>query len=119
LYSLIQRADGLMDDAFMNRGIIYRERPDYTIESIAFNLRELMLNPQSNDILLKKNDLIHISSICEMQENYTVDIKGPVQKPDEYKFAYGMTLEDLIFKAGGFRQSAAPYRIEVARRIRH
>src|SRR5699024_5166912 len=28
------------------------------------------------------------------------------------------TLEDLIFQAGGFRQSAAPYRIEVARRVR-
>ncbi|HLR26361.1 MAG TPA: SLBB domain-containing protein, partial [Fodinibius sp.] len=118
LYSLIQRADGLQGDAFMNRGIIYRERPDYTIESIAFNLRELMRNPQANDILLKKDDVVNISSIFDMRENYTVDIKGPVQKPNEYEFAYGMTLEDLIFKAGGFKQSAAPYRVEVARRIR-
>ena len=118
LYSLIKRADGLMGDAFMNRGIIHRERDDYTIESISFDLRELMRNPEKNDILLEKNDVVRISSIFDMRENYTVDIKGPVQKPKQYEFEYGMTLEDLIYMAGGFEQSAAPYRIEVARRIR-
>src|SRR5699024_11909020 len=62
LYSLIQRADGLMGDAFMNRGIIYRERADYTIEAISFNLRELMKNPRARDIPLEKNDVVHIRS---------------------------------------------------------
>src|SRR5699024_10679399 len=119
LYSLIQRADGLMGDAFMNRGIIYRERADYTIEAISFNLRELMKNPRARDIPLEKNDVVHISSIFDMRENYFVDIKGPVQEPDHYDFSYGMTLEDLIFKAGGFKQSAAPYRVEVARRVQN
>src|SRR5699024_11902676 len=71
-----------------------RRSSDLTIESIAFNLRELMRNPQANDILLKKDDVVNISSIFDMRENYTVDIKGPVQKPNEYEFAYGMTLED-------------------------
>lgn len=118
LYSLIQRADGLMGDAFMNRGIIYRTRDDYTIESISFSVRELMQNPRANDIALKKDDVVRISSIFDLRENYTVGIKGPVQRPDEYEFSYGMTLEDLIYMADGFKQSATPYRIEVARRIR-
>lgn len=117
LYSLIQRADGLMGDAFMNRGIIYRTKDDYTIESISFSVRKLMRNPEANDIDLKKDDIVRISSIFDMREDYTVDIKGPVQKPDEYEFAKGMTLEDLIYMAGGFKQSATPYRIEVARRL--
>ncbi|WP_372637353.1 SLBB domain-containing protein [Fodinibius sp.] len=119
LYSLIQRADGLMGDAFMNRGIIYRTRDDYTIESISFSVRELMQNPRANDILLQKDDVVRISSIFDLREEFTVSIKGPVQRPDTYEFAHGMTLEDLIFMADGFRQSATPYRIEVARRIRN
>ncbi|WP_142715379.1 SLBB domain-containing protein [Fodinibius sediminis] len=118
LYSLIQRADGLMGDAFMNRGIIYRTRDDYTVESISFSVRDLMHNPGAHDIALKKDDVVRISSIFDMRENFTVEIKGPVQSPDEYEYAYGMTLEDLIYMAEGFQQSATPYRIEVARRIR-
>lgn len=118
LYSLIQRADGLMGDAFLNRGLIYRTRDDYSIEAISFNVRELLNNPEEHDIPLQKDDLVRISSIFDMQENYTVRINGPVQNPTRFEFAYGMTLEDLIFKAGGFRESATPNRVEVARRIR-
>src|SRR5699024_3391649 len=118
LHSLILRSDGLMGDAFMNRGIIYRTQDDYTIESIAFSVRDLMQNPQAHDIALQKDDVVRINSIFDMRENFTVGINGPVQRPTDYEFAYGMTLEDLIYTAGGFRQSATPYRIEVARRIR-
>jgi len=119
LYSLIERANGLKGDAFMNRGIIYRTREDFTIEAIPFNVSDLMRNPDENDIKLVKDDVVQISSIFDLRENFTISIKGPVQKPDQYSFVYGMTLEDLIFKAGGFNQSADPYRIEVARRIRN
>ncbi|MDZ7771669.1 MAG: SLBB domain-containing protein [Balneolaceae bacterium] len=34
------------------------------------------------------------------------------------RFVNGMTLGDAIFRSGGFRESAAPYQIEVSRRIR-
>jgi protein involved in polysaccharide export with SLBB domain len=118
LHSLIQRAEGLMGDAFMNRGIIYRTKDDYTIKSISFDLRKVMQNPDEYDFPLIKNDIVHISSIFDMRENYTVGISGPVQLPGEYEFIYGMTLEDLIFRADGFTRSANPYRIEVARRVR-
>lgn len=119
VYSLIQRANGLKGDAFMNRGLIYRTREDFTIEAIPFSVRELMRNPEENNIELIKDDVVQISSIFDLRENYTISINGPVQDPDTYSFVYGMTLEDLIFKAGGFNQSADPYRIEVARRIRN
>lgn len=118
LYSLIERADGLKGDAFMSRGLVYRTREDYTIEAIPFDVRELMRHPEENNIKLIKDDVVQISSIFDLRENFTISIKGPVQNPDRYSFVYGMTLEDLIFEAGGFNQSADPYRIEVARRIR-
>jgi protein involved in polysaccharide export with SLBB domain len=119
LYSLIQRADGLKGDAFMNRGIIYRTKDDFTIEAISFSVRELMQNPEEHDIPLRKDDVVRISSIFDLREEYTVSISGPIQQPDQYKYVYGMTLEDLIYQSGGFQQSADPYRIEVARRVRN
>ncbi|MDZ7714587.1 MAG: SLBB domain-containing protein [Balneolaceae bacterium] len=117
--SLIERADGLRGDVFSNRGLIYREQPDYTLKAIPFNVSAVINNPAENDIALQKNDLVIISSIFDLRQEYFVDIAGPVQKPDQYKYAEEMTLEDLIFQAGGFREEAAPYQIEVARRIQN
>lgn len=118
VYNLIQRADGLQQDAFMNRGIIYRENPDLTTRAISFSVADVMNNPAQHDVALKENDVVLIQSIFDLRENYTVRIIGPVQQPDTYEYVEGMTLEDIIFQAGGFKQSAAPYRIEVARRVR-
>ncbi len=113
--SLIKRAEGLRGDAFQNRGLIYREQEDYTLKTIPFDVAEVMTNPDK-DIPLEKNDLIMISSILDMKLNYFVEIEGPVQNPDKYKFAEEMTLEDLILQAGGFKQGATPNHVEVARR---
>ncbi len=118
VYSLIQRAEGLTDDAFMNRGLIYRQQPDLTVEAIAFSVADIVNNPEENDIALKENDIVLIQSIFDLREDYTVRIVGPVQNPQRFPFVDGMTLEDIIYQAGGFKQSAAPYRIEVARRVR-
>lgn len=113
--SLIKRAEGLRGDAFQNRGLIYREQEDYTLKTIPFDIAEVMTDP-TKDIPLQKNDLVMISSILDMQSNYFVEIEGPVQNPDKYQYADGMTLEDLILQAGGFSQGATPNHIEVARR---
>jgi protein involved in polysaccharide export with SLBB domain len=116
--SLIERAEGLTDDAFMNRGLIYRQQPDLTVEAIAFSVTDIVNNPEESDIALKENDIVRIQSIFDLREDFTVRIVGPVQNPQRFPFVDGMTLEDIIFQAGGFEQSAAPYRIEVARRVR-
>lgn len=118
VYNLIQRAEGLQQDAFMNRGLIYREQPDLTTEAIAFNVSEIMNNPALKDVALKENDVVLIQSIFDLRENFTIRVIGPVQNPGKFEYIEGMTLEDAIFQAEGFRRSAAPYRIEVARRVR-
>lgn len=117
LYSLIQRAEGLRGDAFTNRGIIYRSKPNLETESIAFDVAEVIEHPEEHDIALKRDDIIRISSIFDLREEYFVQINGSVQSTGKFPFAYGMTLEDLIFQANGFLEEAAPYNIEVARRI--
>ncbi|MEX2398222.1 MAG: SLBB domain-containing protein, partial [Balneolales bacterium] len=116
LFSLIERADGLKDDVFMNRALIVRERNNLELETIAVNLRNVMDDPAHYDIPLHKNDVIRISSIFDLRESYHVTIAGAVRDGQIFDYTDGMTLEDLVFKAGGFSESAAPYRIDVARR---
>lgn len=117
VYSLIQRAEGLKEDAFLNRGLIYREQNDLTTKAIPFNVQELITNPEEYDIELQRNDVVQISSIFDLREDYTIDVVGAVQDPGTFPYVEEMTLEDVIFQADGFKESAAPYRVEVARRI--
>ncbi len=114
---LLKNAEGLMGDAYKERAIIYRTRPDYSLEAIAVNLDELLNNPSENDIELQKDDLVKISSIFDLRENRTISINGSVIQPDTYEYVEDITLKDLVFEAGGFTEDAAPYNIEIARRI--
>jgi len=117
VFSLIQRADGLRGDAFKNRALIYRTLDNYTIKTIAFDLGKLMQDPTQYDINLKKDDVVKISSIFDLREDYFVTIKGAVQNPGKVPFVKNMALKDLIMQGNGFKDEADPAKIEVARRI--
>src|SRR5665648_902494 len=97
LSDLIKKADGLREDAFMNRGLISRISEDNSPENISFDLKEVMKG--SNDILLRKEDKVLISSIFEMREKRSVTVVGEVMKPDSLEYQDNMTLGDVIFKA--------------------
>ena len=115
LSDLIKKADGLREDAFMNRGLISRIKEDNSPENISFDLKEVMKG--SNDILLRKEDKVLISSIFQMREKRTVTIVGEVMRPDSLEYQDNMTLGDVIFKAGGFREQADISVVEVSRRL--
>lgn len=117
LHDLISNAEGLMGDAFMERAIIYRKQDDYTLESIPVNLENVMESPEHYDIELKKDDLIRISSIFDLQEFENVTIRGSVLNPGSYRYAENLSLKDLILEANGLKDEAAAYNIEIARRI--
>jgi protein involved in polysaccharide export with SLBB domain len=115
LSDLLKKADGLREDAFMNRGLISRLKEDHTSENITFDLNDVMSG--KNDILLKKEDQVTIRSIFEMREEQKVSIVGEVLNPQPFEYRENMTLSDLIFRAGGFREDADISYVELARRL--
>lgn len=112
---LVAKAEGVRGDAFLNRAVLYREKPDLTLEVIALDV-EGLLNNTLPDMELKKNDVLYIPSIFDLKEEYTISIKGAVGYPGTYKFGDGMDLEDLIIQAGGLKESASVVKIDVSRR---
>ena len=116
LSHLIQKADGLREDAFLPRGYIIRQNPDLTSSAVQFDVAKIM-NGQEPDIALQKEDEVHIYSIFDLRDQYAVSIEGSVRTPGSYQYADSMTLEDLIMQAGGFTEGASPRRIEVSRRF--
>ena len=115
LSDLIKKADGLREDAFMNRGLISRLKDDHTPENISFDVKEAIEG--KNDILLKKEDEVTIRFISDMREMRKVNILGEVMKPQEFEYQDNMTLGDLIFRAGGFREDADLAFVELTRRL--
>ena len=114
---LVEKADGLMADAFTGRAVLYRERENKTREVKQIDIRAIMEGTQP-DIPLQKNDVLYIPSIHDLEDLGNVQIYGEVAHPGDYPYADNMTLEDLVITAGGLRESASVVRVDVARRIK-
>lgn len=114
---LIAAADGLREDAFLDRALLQREMPDWTLEMESIDLNQLYagLIP---DIPLRANDELYVASKTDMREEYTVSIAGPVALPGDYLYANQMTIKDLIVRAGGLLESASLVKVDVSRRIK-
>lgn len=115
LSNLIKKADGLREDAFLPRGYIVRRNPDLTTSTVQFDVAKIM-SGEEPDVILQKDDEVHIYSIFDLRDQYAVSIEGSVRSPGEYAYSDSMTLEDLIMQSGGFMEGASPRRIEVSRR---
>lgn len=112
---LIKKADGLREDAFKGRAILKRERENLDPEFIALDLNRIL--NEGEDFKLKREDVLIIRSVAELREARKVLISGEVNQAGEYDYSENLTVSDLVFMAGGFRQGAAAGRIEVARRL--
>ncbi len=117
LSQLIEKADGLRDDAFLTRGYIKRTSPDLQKEIVSFNLKKIKSGLEK-DIILSREDSIIVISSNDLQEGRSVTIGGLVQNPGIFVFRQGMTIQDILAMAGGFSDAAATQRIEVSRILR-
>jgi polysaccharide biosynthesis/export protein len=113
---LIEKAEGLREDAFTNRAILHREKANRDIEIVPLDLAKI-LTGEAEDIALRKQDSLVVKSIKELRENRFVSILGEVNKTQDFPFEENMTVSDLVTMAGGFTEGAIGSRIEIARRI--
>ena len=116
LMDLVKKADGLVEDAYLERATITRLRDDLTPELISFNVKDLI--DGKFNILLKKEDEVTIGNLKDLEEKKTVSIHGQVLSPGTYPYYENMTVKDLIFLAKGFKEFAATDKIELSRRIK-
>ena len=114
---LIEKAEGVMADAFLTRAVLHREREDLTREIIPVDLKNI-LNGTKPDIALQKNDELYIPSIHDLQDLGSISIFGEVMRPGTFPYADNITLEDLVIQAGGLKESASTVRVDVSRRIK-
>jgi protein involved in polysaccharide export with SLBB domain len=113
---LVAKADGLKEDAYTNRAIVIRQKPDLTSEMVNVNLALALSGNSEANIVLRKEDRVTVFSILDFKENYSITIDGEIHKPGVYPFYENLSLNDLLIQSGGLTGSASK-RVEVARMI--
>jgi protein involved in polysaccharide export with SLBB domain len=111
---LIEKAQGLKEDAFTNRANMVRKSDDLKKSFFPLNLNAILKGNER--ITLKKEDSIHIASALDLRDSAIVKLTGPVKKPGDFRYEDSMTLGSLLIQAGGFLENATPARIEIGRR---
>ncbi|NIZ07477.1 SLBB domain-containing protein [Pseudoalteromonas sp. HF66] len=107
---LIAAAGGLLESAYTEQAEITRimNGDASKVKHIKFNLQAAMLDSNGENIALRSKDSINIFSIPNWQENVKVQLRGEVKFPGVYTIRRGETLSNLLERAGGFSEFAAP-----------
>ena len=114
--TLIEAAEGVTEDAFLNRAVMHRMKSDRTLEVLSVDLKGI-LDGTSPDVALRENDILFVPTKQEAQNERTITIHGEVMYPGIYQYADNETIEDFILQAGGLTESASTARVDVARRV--
>lgn len=113
--TLVQKAGGLLPEAFTDRVVVHREHADRTREVFSINLTEIMAGSKP-DFVLQNNDELYVASIYDLKDQGTMTISGMVNNPGTFPFAENTTIEDFIILAGGLKDGASTSRVDVTRR---
>ena len=113
---LVKMAGGLTRLASLDRAEIVRVDDDRNYRTIYFHLGKAVAGDPNENVLLSNEDHVQIHSIMETRYKRTVTAAGEVNNAAEYVLTEGMRLSDLLFKAGGFKESAYAKEGELIRR---
>ncbi|HIZ86992.1 MAG TPA: SLBB domain-containing protein [Candidatus Coprenecus pullistercoris] len=114
LRQLLEKAGGVKDEAYMDRGLIMRLDKDRDTLSLSFNLADVLSGIE--DVPLMSEDRIRIFAGNEFTTWYPVYTQGQFNNPCTLDYRDGMTLGDAIILSGGLGLGASKNNIDVARR---
>lgn len=110
LQTVIERSGGLRPEAVTREVQIVRTLADRSEEQ-----RSLNLELEDPRIALRDRDVVTIHGKWEFTERDSVTVVGHVRRPGKYPLRQGMTLQDVLFVAGGLREDAYGLVAEVSR----
>ena len=114
--SLLDAAEGVTEEAFLNRAVMHRMKSDRTLEVLSVDVKGI-LDGTAADIPLRENDILFIPTKQEAQTERTITIYGEVMHPGIYQYADNETIEDFILQAGGLKENASTVKVDVSRRV--
>ncbi len=112
---LIADAGGLTPDAYGEHALVTRTNADSSRVALRFAPRGAVAGQASDNVALQALDHVTIRSEWDLKERQPVTVLGHVRAPGTYELLDGLTLGDLLVRAGGLTDDAYAARAEVAR----
>lgn len=117
LADLIAKAEGLREDAYLDRADLIRTEADFSKKLTVLSLTDLyqlgedgqfaFTDNLARNIPLREMDELIIQSAYGMRgKDPHVTLEGHVKEPGRITLAKGMNLYDLVFLRGGFQDDA-------------
>lgn len=116
--TLIQKAGGVMENAYTNLAVLFRMNDNRTRKAMSIDLTNIMAG-NAPDVILENEDSLVVSSDEAITRAQKYHIYGPLAKQGVFPYVDNMTLEDAIVAAGGLREDALLSNIEIARRLQY
>ncbi len=114
LWDVIEKAGGLVPDAYRDRAQIQRLRDDRTRRLIPVSLERPGGEPVENP-RIEGRDQVVVFARGDLREERVVSVGGWVREPGVYPYREGMTAADLVLQAGGLRTGAYLAEAQVSR----
>ena len=106
LSDLLEKAQGLDEGAYLQQASIRRlderKRPQHR----SFSVEDVLEQEEDADLAVQPYDEVRIYYREEVTPITYVEVRGPVQNPDQYQWVERMTVRDLITEAGGVTEAA-------------
>lgn len=103
---VILRAGGLIRETYTGRAFISRLQPDSTRRILPMELDVDSLMIPLNRETLEDFDIVEVYALARFTDEFPVTISGEVRDPRTERFQEGMTLRDLVVRAGGLTPTA-------------
>ncbi|MDB5227662.1 MAG: hypothetical protein JWN78_1855 [Bacteroidota bacterium] len=108
VWDLIQKAQGLREDAYLDEAVLVRTNfDDFRKHSFKIDLNKVIADQNSEDnMLLTFRDVIEVYAKTDFFDKFDIEIKGEVRKPRHFESEKGMSLRDAIIMSNGLKEEA-------------
>lgn len=105
---LVQRARGVMSDAFLPRADLFRWNPDNTTTLVPIELEKALNGDPKANVVLSRWDRLKIYTREEVAwaGQRKIALRGAVRRPGLYALSTNMVVSDLLRMAGGLNPDA-------------
>lgn len=113
---LVRQGQGLHDGASLDYALLKRrDGIAHTTHFLKVELGEAIAGGTNADLKLSPEDSLTVYGAGEIDQIPTVSVSGAVRKPGTYPLTKGMRVSDLVYEAGGLKESAYLTTAQLAR----
>ncbi|MEI6499876.1 MAG: SLBB domain-containing protein, partial [Armatimonadota bacterium] len=113
--SLLKRAQGLEENAYMGQAAVWRLTPAHDYKMLRFSVQKALAKQQPDNLALLPGDKLYIYAREAVLQSQQVSVAGAVASPGVFPWAEELRVSDLLLGARGLVPGAYTARADLQR----